>query len=361
MKRIAIGLVIAIVGMAALGGIVAASVGALPRAQEAEETSVGQGWLGIAVAAVNDRTQAHFCLDAESGAVVLKVGAGSPGADAGLEPGDVIQAVDGEQVENAGQLIDAIQALDPGTVVTLTVLRGDDVLTLEATLGERPVRAAAQHRGQKGSPLPQYLHRLVGAGMAGNVMHAEFEVMGDDGEVTIVAVTRGEVQSTTDGGLVAVVLKDGRVEELQTTEDTRVIVGGHDINLEGLEEGTPVLVVETDGVVTAVVGWPGDMMRRAGHGHGGNSFGGAFRGGAPGALMPGMGGFPGGNLGAFHSRVGVAPGLQLLPRLNEMAGRAGMSLEIRERVQQFDQRMDAVLGDALERSEEVNTQVGTLA
>ncbi|HEX6937325.1 MAG TPA: trypsin-like peptidase domain-containing protein [Actinomycetes bacterium] len=62
-----------------------------------------------------------------------------PADQAGLEPGDVIVAIDGEAVEGSAELIVAIRSHRPGDTITLTVRRGgnqrDYRVTLAATEG----------------------------------------------------------------------------------------------------------------------------------------------------------------------------------------------------------------------------------
>ncbi len=71
----------------------------------------------------------------ENGALVHTVYPNSPAADAGLEFGDVITAVDGETV-TAERLAEVIHSHAVGDVVTLTILRDGETLELEATLDE---------------------------------------------------------------------------------------------------------------------------------------------------------------------------------------------------------------------------------
>ena len=58
-----------------------------------------------------------------------------PADQAGLEPGDVIVAIDGEPVEGSSELIVAIRSRSPGDVVRLTVRRDGTERTYEVTLG----------------------------------------------------------------------------------------------------------------------------------------------------------------------------------------------------------------------------------
>ena len=60
---------------------------------------------------------------------------GGPAEDAGLEPGDVITAVDGETVDTYEEFVVAIRTREPGDHVTLEVERDGDVLSVDVTLG----------------------------------------------------------------------------------------------------------------------------------------------------------------------------------------------------------------------------------
>jgi predicted metalloprotease with PDZ domain len=73
---------------------------------------------------------------AESGAVVSMVMPDSPAFKAGLKEDDVITAVDNQEVKTAEELRDAIQKAGPGKEVTLQVFRGNDKLTIKASLQE---------------------------------------------------------------------------------------------------------------------------------------------------------------------------------------------------------------------------------
>ncbi|MFW5708991.1 MAG: PDZ domain-containing protein [Chloroflexota bacterium] len=77
--------------------------------------------------------------ETEDGITVVEVSPGSPGAEAGLQTGDIILSVDDEPIESAEQLVDTIRAMAPGEVVTVTVEREGEPLTLSVTLGRGPI------------------------------------------------------------------------------------------------------------------------------------------------------------------------------------------------------------------------------
>jgi S1-C subfamily serine protease len=95
-----------------------------------------------------DGTASHAYLgisssDTAQGAVVESVGAGSAAEAAGLQPGDVIVAFDGEEVAATDDLVSALRGKAAGDSATITIERGGERVDLTVTLGERPTQPAA--------------------------------------------------------------------------------------------------------------------------------------------------------------------------------------------------------------------------
>lgn len=76
------------------------------------------------------------------GARVAAVTRGGPAAQAGLEAGDVITAVDGKPVADAAGLSSRIDAHKAGDEIELTVRRSNGTELVKLRLGERPERAS---------------------------------------------------------------------------------------------------------------------------------------------------------------------------------------------------------------------------
>ena len=72
-----------------------------------------------------------------TGVVVNAVSDGSPAAAAGLEPGDVITAVDGRRIRTPGELVATVGERAPGSALEITALREGNERRLQATLAER--------------------------------------------------------------------------------------------------------------------------------------------------------------------------------------------------------------------------------
>ena len=94
--------------------------------------------LGITGTDISAEVAAAFGLANRRGAVVDTVQDGS-GADAGgMRSGDVIVAVDGMPLASMSDLVAEVRRRAPGMTVVFDVLRGDDRLSVEVVLGERP-------------------------------------------------------------------------------------------------------------------------------------------------------------------------------------------------------------------------------
>lgn len=92
-------------------------------------SAVGRAYLGVTVA---DPT------DGSRGALITAVEAGSPAARAGLEPGDLVVAVDGRSVDGAASLVDAIRRAEPDSEVEVSVVSDErEERELSVRLGTR--------------------------------------------------------------------------------------------------------------------------------------------------------------------------------------------------------------------------------
>ena len=95
---------------------------------------VNHGRIGIGIADVTPENAKFFDDSTAAGGVVTQVEPDSPGAKAGLETGDVITEIDGQKVNDAGELQVMVGQKQPGTKVNLTVLRGGKTMQVPVTL-----------------------------------------------------------------------------------------------------------------------------------------------------------------------------------------------------------------------------------
>lgn len=77
-------------------------------------------------------------IDSDTGVVVNEVDPNSPASTAGIQPKDIIQQVDETEITDAAVLVEYILTKTPGDTLSITLLRGEETLTVEATLAEAP-------------------------------------------------------------------------------------------------------------------------------------------------------------------------------------------------------------------------------
>jgi serine protease Do len=104
-----------------------------------KEGAVTRGWLGLGVQDLTPAlAEALGGLPVHEGAIVVSADEGTPAAKAGLQPDDVIVALDGKPLRSAGALTRGVGLMHPGTQVTLTFYRNGQKQDRKVTLGTRP-------------------------------------------------------------------------------------------------------------------------------------------------------------------------------------------------------------------------------
>jgi S1-C subfamily serine protease len=97
-----------------------------------------RGWLGVSAQAVTPEIADALDLPKVAGVVVVGVLRGGPADRAGLKPGDVILAIDGQRITEPRDALLSIASRRPGAKVHLTVLRDNKENVLSVTAIERP-------------------------------------------------------------------------------------------------------------------------------------------------------------------------------------------------------------------------------
>ena len=95
---------------------------------------VRRGSLGAQTQDITPRIAQILNLKNTQGVVVTQVATGSAAEVAGLQPGDVLQAINGKPLHSAQDLRNAEGLLPLGSAVSLRVLRNGSVRTMDATL-----------------------------------------------------------------------------------------------------------------------------------------------------------------------------------------------------------------------------------
>src|SRR5687767_12852790 len=97
---------------------------------------VRRGQLGIAIQPVTAEQAEKLGLKEPQGVLVASIAPNSSAARAGLRPGDVITAFEGQPVTDGNTLRNRIASTSPGTQVKLTILRDQRTAEVQVTLGE---------------------------------------------------------------------------------------------------------------------------------------------------------------------------------------------------------------------------------
>jgi len=115
---------------------------------------VVRGRIGVTIQDVNAQLAESFGLDRPRGALVSSVEPGGPSDKAGVKPGDVILAVDGQNIDRYSELSTQISNMKPGSMAQLAVWRGGKEQQINVTiaeLNEKAERTAARSGGGHGA------------------------------------------------------------------------------------------------------------------------------------------------------------------------------------------------------------------
>jgi serine protease Do len=111
---------------------------------------VARGWLGIHIQQVTPELVRSLGMPSAVGALVAKVGAGTPAATAGFVQGDVILSINGLDIRRLRDLPLAVAEAPIGQTATVTVWRQNAALTLRPVISEMPTNpevAELRHGG----------------------------------------------------------------------------------------------------------------------------------------------------------------------------------------------------------------------
>ena len=108
---------------------------------------VPRGYLGVNIQPVTSEMAESMGLKSAGGAIVDEAMPGTPAAEAGLKPGDVITKLDGKAVKDASDLTVRIGSFKPNDKVDLTYLRNGDEKTAQITLADQKSEKLAKADG----------------------------------------------------------------------------------------------------------------------------------------------------------------------------------------------------------------------
>jgi len=108
-----------------------------------DQLKLGKGidrdfWTGMNIQQIDDRVARYLKLDTKDGVVVVEIAPNSPAADAGLEVGDVIVAVNGEPVKSEDDAVSLISDSKVGDTLRLKILRNGKEMQQSMVLTKAP-------------------------------------------------------------------------------------------------------------------------------------------------------------------------------------------------------------------------------
>ena len=126
-------------------------------AKKAAEDLINQGkviraGLGAVVQSLTAKMAKSFGLSSTQGALLSNINSGSAAEKAGLKPGDIVLEVNGDQVNDAGDLVAKLYTFKPGDTIKLTILRDglrSQVPVILQTLDEKDLKMGEKPSDQE--------------------------------------------------------------------------------------------------------------------------------------------------------------------------------------------------------------------
>jgi serine protease Do len=108
---------------------------------------ISRGYLGATIQDLNDEMADSWGLAGRKGAVVADLVPGGPAQHGGVEPGDVVVAVNGQPVTSATEMTREVAKARAGDILRLEIYRSGKPRTLEVHSGTRPSNAVLAENG----------------------------------------------------------------------------------------------------------------------------------------------------------------------------------------------------------------------
>ncbi|WP_417573792.1 S1C family serine protease [Parolsenella catena] len=123
--------------------------------------TVTHAYIGGSFQTVTANNARSNSLSVNQGAYVAELADDGPAAQAGIQKGDVITALDDEEITSSDALVLAVRSHSVGDTVTVTLMRGSKQMQVQVTLGSDEALQQQQDSdsSSQGSLLEQYLER----------------------------------------------------------------------------------------------------------------------------------------------------------------------------------------------------------
>lgn len=216
------------------------------------EGKVTRGWIGVTIQPLDPETREALGLERTGGGVLIgDVFQGQPAAKTGMKRGDVVVAINDQEVNTPNDLRNLVATLEPGSTVPFTVIRNGDRRTIKIKIEERDPEQIKQLNPQQGFQEPQQdeeepPQELMGLNVANltNDIRRQFGIARGTSGVVVVGVNPASVFSgkLTEGDVIMEMKAEGKnARKIEAVDDLQKM-------LSGLEEGTSaVFLVQRQG------------------------------------------------------------------------------------------------------------------
>jgi serine protease DegQ len=102
--------------------------------------SVTRGWIGVEAQEITPEIAESFRLSSTNGVLIAGVLRGGPAEKAGLKPGDILVAIEGQAVKDPNSMLNLVAALVPGKPAAIKLKRDNRDVDVQVAVGKRPTQ-----------------------------------------------------------------------------------------------------------------------------------------------------------------------------------------------------------------------------
>jgi S1-C subfamily serine protease len=102
--------------------------------------TVIRGWIGVEAQEITPEIAESFRLSSTNGVLIAGVLRGGPADRAGLKPGDILVAIENNQVKDPNSMLNLVAALVPGKPASIRLRRDNKDVDVQVAVGKRPTQ-----------------------------------------------------------------------------------------------------------------------------------------------------------------------------------------------------------------------------
>ena len=125
-------------GSIGIGLAIPASMAKTVMEQIIKTGTVTRGWIGVGLQDITPEIAESFKLGTLRGVIINEIVRNSPASKAGITIGDVLVSIDGKQISDPKDVLNAVTGIAPGSASKLMLKRKGQDMELTVTVGRRP-------------------------------------------------------------------------------------------------------------------------------------------------------------------------------------------------------------------------------